>query len=98
MALDFSQEQFLTLTEAAASLPGKVHRNTVCRWALQGLKGIRLESCMLGGRRYTSQKSLQRFADRTTTAADGKLTLFRTSRQRELAIKRADDELSSQGI
>ena len=98
MALDFSQEQFLTLTEAAASLPGKVHKNTLVRWHLKGVKGVHLETVMIGGRRYTSQESIQRFVERTTTAADGKPTPARTSRQRDLAVKQAEEELSSQGI
>ena len=96
MAICISEEKLLTLGEAAAAL--NVHKNTLARWHQRGVRGVKLDTLMVGGQRYTSGEAIQRFADRTTAAADGKPTPARTTKQRDLAIKRAEDELSSHGI
>ena len=35
--------------------------STVWRWTMRGLKGIRLETFTVGGRRYTSREAFDRF-------------------------------------
>jgi hypothetical protein len=42
-----------------------VHFSTVSRWALHGVRGVRLESFVLGGRRQTSREAWDRFVQRT---------------------------------
>ena len=71
MSLDITHESLLTFTEAAQRLPGRPNISTLHRWRLRGVRSIKLESCLIGGKRYTSVESLQRFTDRTTAAADG---------------------------
>ena len=66
--ISIRDENLMTLAEVAKVLPrcraGKlVHASTVYRWAQSGLRGLRLETLQVGGRRCTSQAALQRFFD-----------------------------------
>ena len=96
-------EHLLTLSAAARELPGPsgrgVHVATLWRWAHRGVRGIRLESVMIGGIRYTSREALERFVAATTAAADGSRPApqTRTSRQRQRAIESAERELADVG-
>jgi hypothetical protein len=44
-----------------ARIPGNPHTATRWRWALHGVKGIRLESIRCGAVRYTSAEAVARF-------------------------------------
>ena len=55
------EETLLPLTEAAAHVPALSHSSTVQRWFLRGIRGIRLETVLIGGKRYTSAEVLDRF-------------------------------------
>lgn len=93
---DLLCETRVSLTELArqegVSIP------TTWRWAQRGVKGIRLETIQVGGRRYATQEAFHRFVERTTAAAHGEVPSTRTNRQREASIKRAEAELASDGI
>lgn len=43
---------------------GRLHPSTVWRWALKGVRGVRLEVVRVGGTLCTSTQALQRFFDR----------------------------------
>ncbi len=92
------KEKRLSLTELArregVSIP------TVWRWRKKGVKGVRLESFLVGSRRYTTFESFSRWVERTTAAADGEQpsTPTRTNRQRQAEIDRAERELEAAGI
>ena len=47
------------------------HPSTFQRWRSRGVHGVRLESILIGGERYTSEEALQRFFAAITAAADG---------------------------
>src|SRR5262245_45090642 len=100
--IDISSETLLTLLEAARSLPGRVHLSTVHRWRLRGVRGIKLETCRVGGKRYTPREALQRFAEATTAEANGETlptaSVSRTPAQRERDIRAAERELSEARI
>jgi len=38
-----------------------VHTNTLFRWALQGVRGVKLRSVLVGGKRYTTQAWVDEF-------------------------------------
>ncbi|NUP96415.1 MAG: DUF1580 domain-containing protein [Planctomycetaceae bacterium] len=38
------------------------------RWALHGVRGVRLETVRIGGSVYTSREALSRFIERTNAA------------------------------
>jgi hypothetical protein len=62
----------LTIEEAVKVLPGNVSTKTLYRWATAGLRGIVLDSWFIGGRRYTSHESIDRFNAAVTEARTGK--------------------------
>ena len=68
------------------------------RWRLRGIRGVKLETIKIGGRRFTSAEALARFIEQSTAAADGLPLPTRTNRQREAAIRRAERELDGLGI
>jgi hypothetical protein len=95
--IDHEKEHLLSMTEAAKQLPGRPNVATLWRWRTSGCRGIKLETVLSGGRRYTSVEALRRFLKRVTDAADGAIDRPRTSRQRAADISRAEKELSESG-
>ena len=64
--IDVAVEQLVALPDVPSLLPpnrrGKgVHLSAVYRWIQHGLRGVRLESVQLAGRRVTSKEALGRF-------------------------------------
>lgn len=57
-------EGIQTVTSAAAAAGIKISSKTAVRWCLAGVRGIRLESLKIRGRRLTSGAALRRFFDR----------------------------------
>jgi hypothetical protein len=55
----------ILLTEANRLFPGRggkhVHKNTVIRWALSGVRGVKLRTTRVGGRRFTCQQWASEF-------------------------------------
>jgi hypothetical protein len=62
-------EELLPLAEAAQSLPHKPHVATLYRWMSRGVRGVKLRTCLLGGRRYTSREALAEFIAETSRPA-----------------------------
>ncbi len=54
-------ESYLTLREAARYFPTRPHLATVWRWAAKGVKGVRLETVVVGGQRFTTAEACDRF-------------------------------------
>jgi hypothetical protein len=66
MPISITDEQVITLTQAAQRLPcsrpgKKVHKSTLVRWATRGCRGHRLEVVRVGATLCTSAEALQRF-------------------------------------
>jgi hypothetical protein len=62
------REELIPIRSSVDELPlqqdGRpVHPSTVARWALYGLRGIKLPSMKLAGRRYVRRVDLQRFLE-----------------------------------
>jgi len=93
--IDVNSEHIVSFAEAPATLPGRPHISTLHRWRLRGIRGHRLETCLIGGRRYTSSEALERFVAATTAAAAGEPPPVRTPRQRERDIKAAEQRIAS---
>lgn len=96
--IDPNSETLLSLTDAANTLPGRPNVTTVWRWRNRGVRGVRLETICLGGRRFTSREALSRFFAATTAAADGQPLRSETPRQRESAIDRAERQATELGV
>ena len=71
---------------------------TVWRWALRGIRGIKLPILCVGNKRYTTHAAFALWCEQTTASANGEPIPSRTSRQRERDIERAERELAAAGI
>jgi uncharacterized protein DUF1580 len=72
--IDVRNENLLPCSEVARETPGEPpHASTVRYWRVHGIRGVKLETVMIGGRRYTSKEALQRFFAATTAAANGEM-------------------------
>jgi hypothetical protein len=98
------EREGLTLTEAAAMLPGRkpgkrLYVNTVWRWCMKGLRnGVRLRSVLIGGQRLTTRRWLQEFIQAMSEAREpggSSPPVIRTPRQRQSASERAAEELKA---
>src|SRR4051812_27731310 len=90
-------EQRLSLT--ALSKREDINVSTAWRWAQRGVRGVKLETFNIGGRRWTTEEAFSRFVEATSAAASGALEpQSRTNRQRETNISRAEAELAKAGI
>lgn len=71
--IDTAVENLIPLRDVPRCLPprpnGKrLHISAVYRWALRGMKNIRLETVKIGGTTYTSREAIQRFSERLSGA------------------------------
>jgi hypothetical protein len=96
--IDLLTETIFPVSEAPEYIPGHPSKGSCWRWVLKGVGGVKLESAVIGGKRFTSHEAIQRFVDRRTAAADGDPAPSLTSRQREREISRAEKEAIEAGI
>jgi transposase len=89
-------EDRMSLNEAARRLG--VAPSTVWRWALRGVRGVKLETQVWGGKRYVTESSLERFREDCTAAANGEQPHARTPHRRQRDIEAADRELKVDGF
>ncbi len=62
MSINIAVEDLIPFYEARAAFPGKrVSLATLHRWRMSGVRGTRLETCLIGGSRYTSREAISRF-------------------------------------
>ena len=65
-------EPVMTFTEAASWCECRFGRRpnvaTIWRWAVKGVKGVRLQTISLGRYRYTTEAALERFIDQMSSA------------------------------
>ena len=87
--IDIANETVIPIAEAPQHIPGRPSLATVWRWVLRGTRAGKLVSFLVGGRRFISLESIQRFAHLSTAAADGTGPV-QTSRQREREITAAE--------
>lgn len=97
--IDMANESLLSIGDATKFLPGHPHVSTLWRWRMRGVRGIRLETILIGGRRFTSREAIERFvAAINTDFACGETLPRRTRKQRQLAIECAKRQLDEWGI
>ena len=75
----------------------RMNASTVWRWAQKGVRGVRLETYVLGGRRYTTDDAYLRFIQATTEAACCQAPLLPNA-HRTTAIEQAEAELDAAGV
>jgi hypothetical protein len=80
-------------SEIPSRRPGKrINVSTVWRWVMHGCRGIRLETLIVGGGRYTSRQAVQRFAERLSAARAGSPGPARESAPRTASRRARDSE------
>lgn len=104
MAIDVFRDELLTYAEAAKLLPERARPSygTWHRWCTVGLDGVRLESVMIRGRRYTTKEALQAFlaaralprAAREAATASG----WSSPQRRDADHRQTEDQLRHLGI
>ena len=90
MAIDYETENIITLGEACRVFPPNgISDATMARWIQKGVKGVKLETLVIGGRRLTSKESIFRFiaAQNADDAAPVRITPAQRRRQSEAARK-----------
>jgi hypothetical protein len=103
--IDTAQETPLSFSQAAKleHLPirraGKrVRASTLWRWAVHGIRGIKLESIVCGGVRCTSAEAIQRFFEALTASSAPITPAARSAVQRQRAVEKAMAELERNGM
>lgn len=95
--IDTTTEQLISFAEATKLIPDHPHVSQVYRWAMRGLRGVKLEWVRYGGRRYTSREALQRFSAAQTRADGGQAPVpQRSVRKKQIAT--AERELEAAGF
>lgn len=95
--LDLSHETAIPVNRSPAHFPVRPHLSSVWRWSLNGVRGIKLETFVVGCQRFTTKEAIARFISATTARANGEPTPVRTPRQRQRAIEAAETELTDAG-
>lgn len=94
---DFDAEELLSLNEARRYFPGRPSLSTCWRWALRGVRGVKLATIVRGGRRFVSRTAIREFITATTAAANAAAPAA-APESRAVAIRNADAELRDAGI
>ena len=55
------EESLIPISDIPKHLPVRVHISTCHRWYTRGVREHKLETALIGGRRYTSLQALRRF-------------------------------------
>jgi hypothetical protein len=96
--IDVGTETLIRFDEAQKAFPGKkrVSLATLHRWRLRGVRGVTLETLVVGGARFTSVEAIARFvqAQNSPESAGAQLTI----EQRRARSEAARAELAGRGI
>ena len=69
---DMWSERLLTVKEAVEAFPTKVSLSALNGFIYKGVRGVKLETCILGDRRLTSEEAIFRFLRAQSVNADSK--------------------------
>jgi len=97
MTLDVTTETLVEFQQAAGEFPGERRPAlaTLHRWRQRGVRGVKLETLLVGGRRYTSKEAISRFIERQN-AADADPSPVITPQQRRAQSESARCALSQE--
>jgi hypothetical protein len=98
MGIDINREELISLAEVSRAVPGRPALSTIWRWRLKGVRNVRLETVVVGGRVYSSRQAVERFIAATTAVSSRQPGDASSSRERLKARHAAEDFLDSVGI
>lgn len=84
-------EKLIPIRQLPRHIPGRPHLSTIFRWLSRGVRGIRLASVRVGGRRFVSPAQIENFIAAVTSAGAESSPSRDTARVAE--IDRADRSL-----
>ncbi|MBA4016461.1 MAG: hypothetical protein C0483_04675 [Pirellula sp.] len=92
MSIDLANERLLTFDEAAELLPParRPSHATWWRWWRHGVQNVRLETAVVGGRRYTTRAAVERFAASMTEHRERQVQLLQATVAAPQLIATAD--------
>jgi len=90
MSIDVESESLIPFCDARTAFPGgkRLSLATLHRWRLTGVRGIKLETVLIGGSRYTSAEAISRFVSAQNadeSPSPPKITAGQRRRQSEAA-------------
>ena len=91
MTIDVQTETVVSFSDARSAFPGidrRLSLATLHRWRLNGVRGVKLETILIGGLRYTSREAIVRFIEAQNaddTPAAPAITAAQRRRQSEAA-------------
>lgn len=99
MSIDCELETLMTFDEARTAFPGdrRLSLATLHRWRLHGVRGVKLETLLIGGLRYTSREAIARFIA-AQNADDAPAAPVITPAQRRKQSEAARTELKRIGV
>ena len=93
MHIDINVEDLIRFAEAARCFPGGgIAIQTLHRWRLHGVRGARLESCLIGGARFTSRQAIDRFVEAQNAGDSSPPAVTPAQRQKQSAAARRELE------
>lgn len=94
--IDVTTEELVLFRKAGASIESNPHISTLHRWRLRGVRGIRLESILIGNTRFTSLEAIARFIAALNAGESANPEFTRGQRERQSQAARL--ELEKLGI
>jgi len=92
---DLLTETLVLLADAPSEIPGPPSLSSIRRWSRHGVRGAKLETILVGGRRFTSLEAIERFLALTAQRATPHSA---PAIQVELAAEAADAILEAEGL
>ena len=98
MSIDVETEDLIPFSEARTAFPGgkRLALGTLHRWRLSGVRGVRLETCVVGGLRYCSQQAISRFIAAQNASEQPAPAI--TAKQRRTQAESANRVLEAAGL
>jgi len=96
VAIDIEYDEVMPLSQAAGYFPVRPSLRTLWRWHHRGVRGIKLETALVGGRRVTSREAVRQFLGAINAPASRMAAPVSARRQREADA--AERELAQEGI
>jgi len=98
MSLHLDNEQPIPLTGAAEHIRSRPSISTVRRWSRYGVRGVKLDTRLIGGRRYTTIAAIDRFLERTAERQNNSAARVITNQLSESAVAIAEAHLDAEGL
>lgn len=88
MTIDVQTETVISFSDARSAFPGidrRLSLATLHRWRLNGIRGTKLETVLIGGLRYTSLEAIARFVARLNSEDTPVAQVITASQRRQQA-------------